>query len=149
MADHTQEPWLVTGPQKGKIGGYEVVSTVPGTNRYDTHPLVAMMQHSPDRQHVAEADARRIVACVNACAGIPTEALEAGAIAALVLEARDASVMFDNIERNRNMPPEARTLQQYVAAGKTLCASLCASLDALGDLDSWAQVRAMHKGASK
>jgi hypothetical protein len=26
-------------------------------------------------------DARRIVACVNACAGIPTEALEAGALA--------------------------------------------------------------------
>jgi hypothetical protein len=28
----------------------------------------------------ADENARRIVACVNACAGIPTEALEAGAL---------------------------------------------------------------------
>ena len=31
-----------------------------------------------------DADARRIVACVNACAGIPTEALEAGALDVLL-----------------------------------------------------------------
>lgn len=32
----------------------------------------------------------------------------------------DAAVMFENIERNRNMPPFANTLQQYVAMGRSI-----------------------------
>jgi hypothetical protein len=36
------------------------------------------------RQEPAEANARRIVACVNACAGIPTEEVEAGVLALTV-----------------------------------------------------------------
>ncbi len=36
-----------------------------------------------------EANARRIVACVNACADIPTEALESGAIEAFIQAAED------------------------------------------------------------
>ncbi|MDP9314678.1 MAG: hypothetical protein M3R24_28020, partial [Chloroflexota bacterium] len=34
------------------------------------------------------ANARRIVACVNACAGIPTDALDAGTIPALIVALR-------------------------------------------------------------
>lgn len=33
---------------------------------------------------------------------------------------RDAMVMFENIERNRNMPAFAQTQQQYVAMGKRI-----------------------------
>ncbi len=34
----------------------------------------------------SEADARRMVACVNACAGIPTSALESGALAKVLVQ---------------------------------------------------------------
>jgi hypothetical protein len=41
--------------------------------------------------------------------------------AAPLLEAvNDAVIMFENIERNREMPPFAQTQQQYVALGKEL-----------------------------
>ena len=39
----------------------------------------------------AEANARRIVACINACAGIPTEALEAGVVADLIRDLTTAA----------------------------------------------------------
>ena len=59
MSNHTPGQWKCEGYVvyfPGLIGGFS-------------------LQHCPD----AEATARRIVACVNACAGIPTERLEAGA----------------------------------------------------------------------
>lgn len=67
-ASHTPEPWSVhqNVGRKGELG---VIA--------DKAPCV--IAHGFSEKHwpeVAEANARRIVACVNACAGIPTEALE-------------------------------------------------------------------------
>jgi hypothetical protein len=66
-AQHTHEPWLVSArqdePRQRKIGtgeeGWLGVALVFG-----------------DTEEEADANGRRLVACVNACAGIPTEALE-------------------------------------------------------------------------
>jgi hypothetical protein len=44
------------------------------------------------RQMPAEANARRLVACWNACQSIPTEALEAGVVGELVEAVRKAAL---------------------------------------------------------
>ncbi len=77
----------------------------PGAGEHDPAEgwIVEQTGEYVGAEFMSDADARRIVACVNACAGIPTEALEAGALgevlrlmkpsAALTLEdlAREAS----------------------------------------------------------
>lgn len=58
MSEHTKEPWLQYGTAvflSNNSGGFD-------------------LRFCPD----AQANARRIVACVNACEGIPTEVLESG-----------------------------------------------------------------------
>ena len=62
MSKHTQEPWKVQHPHAGQRG-WEIADS-SGLNQVS--------------QDVTEANARRIVACVNACAGVDTALLEAG-----------------------------------------------------------------------
>jgi hypothetical protein len=62
MDDHTPEPWVA---QLGYAG-----------------PVQTVFVSAPDRDGFrawTDADARRIVAAVNACAGIPTKDLETAA----------------------------------------------------------------------
>lgn len=68
---HTPEPWLVWGDAQG----FARVGTSPNYT-------VAACMHTPGVDSYA-ANARRIVACVNACEGMSTESLEsiAGRIA--------------------------------------------------------------------
>ncbi len=66
---HSPEPWTWRRGSKMDAGMNEVVVGSTGSVVCATVP------------QSAEADARRIVAAVNACAGIPTAALEAGALA--------------------------------------------------------------------
>ena len=79
MGKHTAEPWHC----KNKVG------YVFGTDG-QSHVLVANVGDFRDEELVPfsgerwQADANRIVACVNACAGIPTEQLEAGCVLELV-----------------------------------------------------------------
>lgn len=72
MSEHTKEPW--------RLRGYDIDDDVTGDSFiYDGYgDLVCIVQWAPDPQDNAEAkaNARRIVACVNACAGMPTEELE-------------------------------------------------------------------------
>jgi len=56
MSQHTQEPWKANGEV------IEASSTIVGS----------MLPINPNRAH----DTIRIVACVNACTGIPTDVLE-------------------------------------------------------------------------
>jgi hypothetical protein len=68
---HSPEPWAIirgheTGRPMGLVAGEEHVVCWGGISR--------------SASEVGDANARRIVAAVNACAGIPTEALEAGAL---------------------------------------------------------------------
>ena len=66
LMKHTQEPWCVIGVDNS----YEIFSE---SEDYD----VAWSIDS-------EANAERIVACVNACEGITNEALEAGVVACAI-----------------------------------------------------------------
>jgi hypothetical protein len=78
---HSPEPWSVGGMSGCEDGCYAADGSLcaegwPGdtTNLDPGKDVNAFLA----RQN---ANARRIVACVNACAGLPTEALEAGALA--------------------------------------------------------------------
>jgi hypothetical protein len=78
---HSPEPWRsVASPWNESLSGDQDI--------FDTHGLDAAMTVSTGfdgkGNDLAAANARRIVACVNALAGIPTEALEAGALRALI-----------------------------------------------------------------
>lgn len=61
--EHTKEPWAIERKQNGAI-----IKAI-GPLRADEYAGSAWLE-------VEEEDARRIVACVNACAGIPTDGLE-------------------------------------------------------------------------
>jgi hypothetical protein len=80
---HTPEPWEAVLLQADGVvirrEGWEL-----RTDDYDV--ACAIERGAPIRK---EADARRIAACVNACAGIPTEALQAGALARVLVAAGD------------------------------------------------------------
>lgn len=99
---HTPEPWYVGETEDGDaeqvspghwVGGYN------GRRVFDPEcPIWAPPppeEDGPDAEiyqvasHVDEADARRIVACVNACMDIPNESLTSGAILDLIASARN------------------------------------------------------------
>lgn len=64
---HTPEPWALRDEsQKGH--GFSIYS--PQSPYWSSEVA----------HYIGEKDAKRIIACVNACAGIPTEALENGAL---------------------------------------------------------------------
>ena len=63
MSDHTAEPWVVDR-QSGLIYAFGLEVCDPRSRNYGDHRVV-------------EANARRIVACINACKGISTDELEA------------------------------------------------------------------------
>lgn len=77
MGAHVKEPWhVVSRHREGYVGILGINEDRGPLSSYGgEHLSVVMEMDDPD-------SARRIVACVNACAGIPTEALEAGALAA-------------------------------------------------------------------
>lgn len=80
---HTPEPWEAK-PQHTTAYGTPIHTVQPnGRDEYD---------------HIAnvfgEANARRIAAAVNACAGIPTEALEGGVVAELLARCKDARIIM-------------------------------------------------------
>ena len=66
--EHTKEPWEIRHDPGMFSGALCIVQK-------ETSQFVSVWA-----SHAREADARRTVACVNACAGIPTELLEAGRI---------------------------------------------------------------------
>ena len=67
---HTPEPW-----RWDTAGGSEVRVQVTGD--IDSRTIALMTTNRARNIVVFEANARRIVACVNNCAGIPTSVLEA------------------------------------------------------------------------
>lgn len=73
MSAHTKEPWGISHDSHDGwplvMAGGKIIANV---NLESFNAGVADLIEMP-----AEANARRIVACVNACAGIPTDMLEA------------------------------------------------------------------------
>ena len=81
MSEHTKEPWGVVS-EKWYLNGQPSIVGRNGAG----FAVALMAPWGPavnDSVDKREANARRIVACVNACAGIPTEAIEAGVVDAL------------------------------------------------------------------
>src|SRR5690349_9702029 len=87
---HTPEPW-----------NYDmdfIVASDPTGQHPDIY--IAEIAHSDDEGRIApydqhQANSSRIVAAVNACAGIPTEALEQGIVAELL---QQLSLLVDHLE---------------------------------------------------
>jgi len=86
---HTQEPWSLSEDSTSILDkdGFAIadVTNVAVLDDYDKKLRIPHWADSPlasrdISEEEQEATARRIVACVNACAGIPTEALDAGVL---------------------------------------------------------------------
>ena len=77
VSEHTPEPWTLE-PGLMFVGQTGSDQSAPGF--WSTQ----VPDEGPFPFGSREADARRIVACVNACAGIPTAALEGASVKALV-----------------------------------------------------------------
>jgi hypothetical protein len=76
MKKHTPEPWewaIEDGFRTVRVDGYGTITVVKGGAG-----LTCI------NAEMGDANAARIVACVNACAGISNEALESGVVAELV-----------------------------------------------------------------
>lgn len=71
--EHTKEPWW-------------------------NHGVIIKANDNIPAQATSEEDARRIVACVNACAGIPTEQLESGEVRSV----RDELADIATLEKQRD-----------------------------------------------
>lgn len=105
--EHTPEPW--------KIGAYGMVVA-----RGEHGGIVIADVPRTDGDPAAEANARRIVACVNAFAGISTEAIEGGVIAELVSCVRDCADVLGPLAKEPNVNP-------WLAQANALLAKLEAS----------------------
>lgn len=87
---HTKEPWFVSSGREGQA----VAEIVVGNGS----PL--RIRANAEEEGIATEDARRIVACVNACAGSPTEWLEQNA--PVVLLGPPIADRFREIEKQRD-----------------------------------------------
>jgi hypothetical protein len=94
MSEHTKEPWIITGSNRIKY-----IEARIGDGMLQEIASCMMVEHG---NH--EDNARRIVACVNALEGIPTELLER-ALKASVPVARP--VVLINRESNQILDKEA------------------------------------------
>jgi hypothetical protein len=100
--DHTPEPWktdaylIVAEVPSGRPGGEVIVQCTPTVSR------VRSLEQD-------KANARRIVAAVNACVGISTEALEDGVIEELVEALRQTADGFHGVRNHSIAFAECRT----------------------------------------
>lgn len=78
---HSPEPWRVCGEVPDAVEDCEGRFAAEGWAR-------SGYQFEDEFEAACAANARRIVACVNALAGVPTEALEGGALGDLLRAAR-------------------------------------------------------------
>ena len=89
---HTAEPWCVGNTRTVKYATGESTETAIHYGDEESRGNCIAMTYGHFGFDGSEADARRIVACVNACAGIPTDDLEHGDIAkALKIFALDSA----------------------------------------------------------
>jgi len=92
---HTPGPWVYYD-DSGEFGKFTV--STPRNEVYDGGREIAVCHEMTSGGIVgADADGRRIVACVNACEGINTEALENGAVKDLLEAARLGSYKLREI----------------------------------------------------
>ena len=80
----------------GRVGATGAVSIVAGGRP----PILVTEVIQSCTDQPALENARRIVACVNACAGIPTEELEQGVVQALIEALERIVIVGYNAPRN-------------------------------------------------
>ena len=83
MTDHTPEPWKPAPHYLSILGD-------PKRDGYDDVVIIAdceVRDAAAPPSDQQEANLARIVACVNACAGIPTEQLQGADLAAVIKHA--------------------------------------------------------------
>lgn len=102
---HTTEPWMAwkDGSDRDLFG--------PATNY-----TAGQCFHTPDID-ACEANARRIVACVNACAGVTTEELEQGGFVTGLIERLEEAPRWRDVVDE--LPQEAQEVL-FVRGGKTV-----------------------------
>ncbi|MFN7131594.1 MAG: hypothetical protein ACK4N5_05890 [Myxococcales bacterium] len=88
MSEHTKEPWQYDRTMERIVDGPNETILV-GHNAFGVLVL-------------SDANARRIVAAVNACAGLSTEALEKGVVGEMVKALRCAGEVLASRERSRD-----------------------------------------------
>lgn len=82
MSKHTKEPWCVEACVSNDELDICLAYQIPGRES----PILVASVYGDDPESVSEgmANARRIVACVNALAGIDTESLEQGEVNVMI-----------------------------------------------------------------
>lgn len=90
MSQHTPEPWAYE-PGKGHHEGRIVITS---REMSASSPLAHISNICDD----AEPDARRIVACVNACAGMETPTLENISVKTLAVDLRQANSTIQQMQ---------------------------------------------------
>lgn len=92
--------WRVRQPRQGEAAGIEIYAGIK---------YVCQMSRHPGEQDMAQANARRIVACVNAMAGIPDDN---------ILFAQDGSVRVALAELKQQRDALLAALEQCAASMK-------------------------------
>ncbi len=109
--DHTPEPWRIGTPPPN---GEQTIGNEKGLM-----VAVATTGHGVS----AEANARRIVACVNACAGISTEALESEGSAVMGWNRTASKLIRATKQREELLAALERSLEsfEYIAKYGNSC----------------------------
>lgn len=113
---HTPEPWGDNddGVLLGNLDNYAGVA-----------PVVAVVEGYDDEANAsdeARANSRRIAAAINACQGIPTEALEQGTVAEMLAALKQAhSLILDMGKIIRGLDDNHEWLEFWTQDGDYLC----------------------------
>lgn len=92
-AKHTPGPWLAWGSRIGVVDPQDFTALIWIMRAFSGTALISDVP-------TQEANARRIVAVVNACEGIPVEALEAGVVKELLHACKFALDALDGTAPN-------------------------------------------------
>jgi hypothetical protein len=92
MGEHTKEPWKVFEEYSGHEFGLRTILGPDGEDIIEVDNNGCASDPSPDYISLGVGNAYRIVACVNALAGIPTSEIEVG----IVGEMREALKFYAN-----------------------------------------------------
>lgn len=87
MSEHTKEPWECGDPIGARrLWPTTYIHAAGPTGRHVATTGGYSDSTEPNTLEINEANARRIVACVNACKGIPTESLANGVAKGVYIE---------------------------------------------------------------
>lgn len=108
MSKHTPEPWL-----------YQRMATIEEKYSIGNSPNSRLTGEGQVTAFIGSKDnASRICAAVNACAGIPTEALEQGVVQNLIDAASDLISDLYNVSHNFGMKLHIQQLREAIVKAR-------------------------------